>query len=401
MNTVLVRVGDLAQQIRGVTYSKSEAAGAHAPGFLPVLRAGNITNHGLTYTDLVFVPESRVNPRQKIRRHDVLIAASSGSLDVVGKAGKAQADFNGGFGAFCKVLRPNERVDPNYFAHFFKTANYRRTISSLAAGANINNLRSQHLDDLEIPLPSIVEQRRIAAILDQADAMRVKRREALAHLDDLTQSIFLDMFGDSSTTNGHDWDLKTIGAVSDIQGGLTVNSARKTNPIEVPYLRVANVHRGRLELAQIKSLRATEREIDRTRLQVGDLLVVEGHGNADEIGRGALWDGSIDGCVHQNHLIRVRFDRRSVLPVYGSAFINSQAGRRHLLRAGKTTSGLNTISVSDVRSTPIVTPPVRLQEAFVHRLDEILSLQALQKQAATHLDSLFASLQSRAFSGEV
>jgi type I restriction enzyme S subunit len=399
VTTVLARVGDLAQQIRGVTYSKSEAASAPAPGFLPVLRAGNITEHGLTFTDLVYVPEARVNARQRIRRHDVLIAASSGSLDVVGKAGRAQADFDGGFGAFCKVLRPSERVDPGYFAHFFKTMDYRRTISSLAAGANINNLRSQHLDDLQIPLPPLVDQRRIAEILDEADALRAKRRQALVHLNDLTQSIFLDMFGDPSTARGHDWELATIGAVADIQGGLTVNSARKRNPIEVPYLRVANVHRGRLELAEIKTLRATEREIDRTRLQLGDLLVVEGHGNADEIGRGALWDGSIDGCVHQNHLIRVRFDQRFVLPVYGSGVINSQGGRRHLLRAGKTTSGLNTISVSDVRSTPIATPPVRLQETFAHRFDGIRSLQASQQRAVVHLDALFASLQARAFAG--
>ncbi|MBK6865073.1 MAG: restriction endonuclease subunit S [Ideonella sp.] len=105
---------------------------------------------------------------------------------------------------------PNDKVDAGYLAQFFKTPSYRRTISSLAAGANINNLKSEHLDDLLIPLPPFPEQRRIAAILDQADALRAKRREALAQLDSLTQSIFIEMFGDP-IANPLGWALVEIG----------------------------------------------------------------------------------------------------------------------------------------------------------------------------------------------
>src|SRR5207253_481292 len=135
---------------------------------LPVLRAGNITDEGLVFDDLIFVPAHRISEKQKIRRHDVVIAASSGSLDVVGKAAPALADYEAGFGAFCKVLRPNTKVDPSYFAHFFKTRDYRQRISVAAAGININNLRNEDLDQLELPLPSLPEQRRIAEVLDLA-----------------------------------------------------------------------------------------------------------------------------------------------------------------------------------------------------------------------------------------
>jgi hypothetical protein len=138
-----------------------------------------------------------------------------------------------------------------------------------------------------------------------------------------------------------------------VQGGLQVSSARKTCPREVPYLRVANVFRGFLDLSVIKTLRATDAEIARTTLVRDDLLIVEGHGNPHEIGRGALWDGSISGCVHQNHIIRVRLDGEKLVPIYACEYLNSPGGRRHLLRAGKTTSGLNTISVSEVRAAPI------------------------------------------------
>src|SRR5690606_9632962 len=152
-----------------------------------------------TYDNLVYVPSSKISPKQKVKKNDVVVAASSGSIEVIGKAARALEDFGGGFGAFCKVLRPNGRVDPAYFWHFFRTPDYRRKVSFLAAGANINNLRNEDLDNLQILLPPLGEQKRIAGILDAADMLRAKRREALAQLDTLLQSTFLNMFGDPVT----------------------------------------------------------------------------------------------------------------------------------------------------------------------------------------------------------
>ncbi len=309
-------------------------------------------------------------------------------------------NLNMGFGAFCKVLRPNSKIDHAYFAHFFKTKSYRQKVSSLAAGANINNLRNEHLDDLPFPLPPREEQRRIAAILDQAETLRTQRRTALALLDSLTQSLFLDMFGDP-VANPKGWSMSTIGDLAEVQGGLQVTSARKNLPSEVPYLRVANVYRGVLDLSEIKTIRATPAEIQRTTLVKNDLLVVEGHGNPNEIGRAALWNGDIEQCVHQNHLIRARFDFKKVEPVFASEYVNSPGGRQHLLRAGKSTSGLNTISVSNVRETPIALPHLPLQQTFATRIASIEVLKATHRRALAALDALFASLQQRAFAGQL
>ncbi len=195
----VVQVGEIASQIRGVTYAKSDIADGPKDGFTAVLRANNITEEGLYFSDLVHVRSKCVATKQMLRMGDILIAASSGSLSVVGKAAQAEADHEMGFGAFCKVVRPGPRVDPRYLGHFFRTGDYRRKISSLAAGANINNLKSEHIDELKIPLPPLPEQRRIAGILDQADALRRLRRVSLARLSDLSQAIFYEMFGDPIT----------------------------------------------------------------------------------------------------------------------------------------------------------------------------------------------------------
>jgi type I restriction enzyme S subunit len=130
-------------------------------------------------------------------------------------------------------------------------------------------------------------------------------------------------------------------------------------------------------------------------------LIVEGHGDPAEIGRGALWNGSIAGCVHQNHIIRVRFKDEKLVPPYVCEYLNSAGGRRHLLRAGKTTSGLNTISISDARATPVALPPVPLQHEFARRVAAVEKLKTAHRASLADMDALFASLQHRAFRGEL
>jgi type I restriction enzyme, S subunit len=116
---------------------------------------------------------------------------------------------------------------------------------------------------------------------------------------------------------------------------------------------------GNLELSEIKLIRMTESERERTLLQTGDVLIVEGHGNPKEIGRAAVWDGSIDPCTHQNHLIRVRVYKDLLAPHFLETFLNSESGRSILIKSGKTTSGLNTISTRNVKAVQLLLPPLK------------------------------------------
>ncbi len=312
----------------------------------------------------------------------------------------ARPDFAGICSTDILPVLPGPELDRGYLAWLLLTPEMVSSAASRATGANLPRLSPNALAEMKIPLPPLPEQRRIAEILDKADALRAKRRAALAQLDTLTQSIFLDMFGDPAT-NPKGWSVSLVGAVADVQGGLQVTTARAKLPREVPYLRVANVYRGCLNLSEVKTIRTMDAEFARTKLLKDDLLLVEGHGNPAEIGRGALWDGSIEGCVHQNHLIRVRFDAARVAPLYASEYVNSPWGRQHLLRAGKTTSGLNTISVSEVRETPVALPPIELQREYACRVTAVDRFRATQRASLAELDRLFSSLQHRAFRGEL
>lgn len=292
------------------------------------------------------------------------------------------------------------KVLPSYLAYFLRSAEFLSFANTVVAGAKMPRMVMSEFWKYEAPLPPLPEQRRIAAILDKADALRTQRREALAHLDRLAQAIFVEMFGDP-VTNPKGWPVVDVGSISDVQGGLQVTTARKNLPVEVPYLRVANVHRGRLELGEVKTIRATENEVARTKLNPQDVLVVEGHGNPEEVGRAAIWNGEVAGCVHQNHLIRVRFIAERVLPTYACAYLNSSGGRQHLLRAGKTTSGLNTISVSNVRAVPVALPTLVAQKTYEAQVAEVDGLKATHRQSELEGERFFAALQHRAFRGEL
>ncbi|WP_137159439.1 hypothetical protein [Blastococcus sp. CCUG 61487] len=250
-----------------------------------------------------------------------------------------------------------------------------------------------------MPTPALEEQRRIADILDHVEHVRAMRHKGIGLLGELKDSVFHRMFADPGHVTrfgrGH------LGDAAGIQGGLQVTKTRDTLPLRAPYLRVANVHRGRLDLSEVKDIGVTEGELARVLLQAGDLLLVEGHGNSGEIGRAAMWDGSVQGCVHQNHLIRVRPDRTRLLPSFVEAYLNSRAGRRHLLRSANTTSGLNTISTSVVKQTPVMFPPIGLQREFEVRLEAISRQLRLSRAHVHEVDALASALNHRAFRGKL
>lgn len=167
MSTCNASIGELAEIIRGVTYDKTDARGTPSSGYLPLLRATNIEAGRLSFDSPVFVPTSVVSDAQMLRPGDIVIAASSGSLSVVGKAALLHNSWIGTFGAFCYVVRPKgDLVLPEYLAHFMQTSEYRGCVSNLAAGVNINNLRRQHIQGIRIPYISPQQQRLTVDALD-------------------------------------------------------------------------------------------------------------------------------------------------------------------------------------------------------------------------------------------
>jgi len=137
------------------------------PAFVPMLRATNVQGGLVLDNDLVYVPESVVAPAQLLRVGDIVVAASSGSVSVVGKSAMLKHEWHGAFGAFCTVLRTKPGIDAAYIGHYVASPAVRTRWSSLAAGTSINNLKRQHFEETVVPLPPVDEQRRIVAVIEE------------------------------------------------------------------------------------------------------------------------------------------------------------------------------------------------------------------------------------------
>jgi type I restriction enzyme S subunit len=382
-----------------VTFAKEDATSDQLPESVGVVRAGNIVEGELQADDLVFVPATKVAEKQILRRHDVLIATSSGSLDVVGKAARVREDQAVAFGAFCKVLRPSNRIDPGYFAHYFQTIEYRRHVSSVAAGANINNLKNADLDDIEIPLPSIEEQRRLASILDAADALRTKRRRALAKLDTLTQAIFIDMFGDFDA-NTLRWSAVELGnIVSESRLGLVRGAGELDDEHPIPYIRMNAIgSNGELDLANVRRTLAAAAEIKSGRLEPGDLLF-NTRNSRELVGKTAIFRGN-GTFVFNNNILRLRFTTEAN-PEYVNAAIRQPIVQRSLEVRKAGTTNVFAIYFKDLATVQMPLPPIDLQREFAGRIEALRNLVVPLETSATALDMVFAALQHRAFRGDL
>jgi type I restriction enzyme S subunit len=199
------------------------------------------------------------------------------------------------------------------------------------------------------------------------------------------------------------WCWASVGQVAEIQGGIQKQPTRAPKGNAFPYLRVGNVLRDRLDLSRIERFELADGELDRLRLEAGDLLVVEGNGSRNEIGRAALWRGEIENCVHQNHIIRVRF--KGGLPEFLSGYWNSPPGMARVAAQSASTSGLYTLSVGKVSDLPIPLPPLLEQREIVAEVDKCCSnlehnVMALEVMGVRS-SRLRQSILKRAFEGKL
>lgn len=300
------------------------------------------------------------------------------------------------------IVFRSDRFDRKYLRHVLIGDPFHREFMNTVAGVGGSLLRARpaHVSKIKIPLPPLSEQKRIAEILDGAEALRSKRRAALALLDELTQSIFLDMFGDP-VSNPKGWDdSRTLADVASIGSGIT-KGRRTSEPVRaVPYLAVVNVQDKMLDLSVVKTIEATEKEIDRYRLKKNDLLLTEG-GDADKLGRGTLWNVELSECIHQNHIFRVRLTTNDVAPLFLNWLVGGQRGKSYFLSQAKQTTGIATINMTQLKAFPMLIPSRKLQDDFTKRILRIEDIRSSKMSSLNELDQLFASLQHRAFRGEL
>jgi type I restriction enzyme S subunit len=284
---------------------------------------------------------------------------------------------------------------PKYVFRFLQSPSGRSQILSDFRGATVGGISRGFVERVRLPLPPLVEQRRVAAILDKADAIRRRRRDGLPLLDEFLRSAFLEMFGDP-VRNERAWEILRLDDLAEIMSGVTMGRKLPASQArQVPYLRVANVQDGRVDVADLKTTPATPEEIHKCRLRTGDIVLTEG-GDRDKLGRGAVWHGEIPECIHQNHIFRVRVDGR-FSPEYVSALLGSAYGKRYFLKAAKQTTGIASINRTQLGRFPVPAAPLALQRRYEAAVRQTLALELRLKTAAAATAELAESLAEQVF----
>ncbi|WP_298884965.1 restriction endonuclease subunit S [uncultured Bradyrhizobium sp.] len=179
---------DLFTLVRGVSYEKSEASNVPAPGLVPILRANNISGGQIVADEFVYVPSRRVSPEQYLRQGDLLIAASSGSRNIVGKAAKVDGGLGTfAFGAFCVVARPKRAELSSWLYSYMRSAAYRDYVERVALGININNLRTSDLKSMPVQVAPLQEQQRVVAKIESLSLKSRRARDQLKAIPRLVE----------------------------------------------------------------------------------------------------------------------------------------------------------------------------------------------------------------------
>lgn len=310
----------------------------------------------------------------------------------------ARPDFEGVCSTDILPILPGPKVNRGYLLHFLRRPEMVSFASSRTSGANLPRLSPNELAAFRIPLPPLPEQKRIADILDKADSLRRKRQEARLLTQNMPLSAFRETFRDYLNPDAAQYLLSDAAeVVSGVAKGRKLNGAVTRL---VPYLRVANVQAGYLDLSEIKTIPAKESEIKDLALQHGDVVMTEG-GDHDKLGRGALWEHDVPDCIHQNHVFRVRTDRQKLLPTFFVHYLQTELAKGYFLRCAKKTTNLASINMTQLRALPVPQPPLKLQQRFDDELRTIRDVIDRQNIGQTDADSLFHSLVQRAFKGEL
>lgn len=322
------------------------------------------------------------------------------ALGLVNRLGFGSTEFH--------VLRALPGTDSRFLFHWTQAAELRKAAEAMMTGsAGQRRVPTDFFQRFRVPAVSLPEQRFIAKVLDTADEALRQTEALLGKLKQMKQGLMRDLFTRGLDENGRfrnpvahpeqykesalgpiprEWQVRRLDDLAEISSGVTLGRGNiDMGVVELPYLRVANVQDGYLDLTDVKTVIVRRNEVERFALRPGDVLMNEG-GDFDKLGRGAVWEGQISPCLHQNHVFRVRSLEGLLDPYFLAAFSGSAAGKKYFVLSSKQSTNLASINSTQLKAYPVPCPSlpeqkriaaairahdarIRAEEAYLNKLE--------------------------------
>ena len=288
-------------------------------------------------------------------------------------------------------------INPAYARYCFCGHTFRCQIGNITKkSVNQASFAVKDLKQIKMEVPSLDVQNKVVVILDRVQKIIDMRNNALASLDDLIKARFVEMFGDMYL-NSKGWSEAKLESMADVVSGITKGRKTKSEDLtEVPYMAVSNVKDGYIDWTTVKTIEATQQEIEQYRLLADDVLMTEG-GDPDKVGRGAIIKEPLENCIHQNHIFRVRLDESVMLPEFFAEYLQHQRSKRYFLGCAKQTTGIASINMTQLRALPVLMPPLSKQEEFVLFKAQVNKSKVAVQKALDETQLLFDSLMQQYF----
>lgn len=400
MSWPLVKIGDLA------TINPRLPKGVNQTQDVSFLGMASVSEEGRIIDQEIRILSETKKGFTYFERDDVLLAKITPCFENGKAVCVSELNTQIGFGSTeFHVIRAKDGVlDSKYLFYMIWSKRFRfYGERAMSGAAGQKRVPTDFVKNYEIPLPypdepekSIKEQKRIVAILDKADTIRCKRKEAVKLSEDLLNSLFLDMFGDP-VVNQKGWDIKPLkDQVIHANNGISRRRKEVDNVGDI-VIRLQDVHYDGIRFnKELNRIRLDSKEKNRYCVDVGDILFIRVNGNPDYVGRSAVFKGFSEKIYHNDHLIRIKIGS-AYLPEFISYCFNQKGGRKIISTQIKTSAGQHTISQGGIEQLEFYRPPLALQEKFVQVMTKVSQIPF----GSFDGESLFDSLSQRAFLGEL
>lgn len=404
-NWCWIELGKLTSMKSGFPFDSKRFTRSKSANARPLIRIRDVVNGATeTYTD-------QECPKEYVIKKGKILIGMDGDFNV-GKWQSEDALLNQ---RVCCIQSCSSLYLDDFL--FYYLPDPLKKINDATPSVTVKHLSTKTLAITPVPVPPLPEQQRIVnrieSLFAKLDEAKQKAQDALDSFETRKAAILHKAFTGELTAQWRkehgvgmeSWETHELVECFEIVSGIQKTPARTPRDNPIPYLAVANVYRDKIDLSEIRYFEVTSEELEKLKLQDKDILIVEGNGSGNEIGRCAMWHNELPLCIHQNHIIRMRNKTADVLPEYVLYYLNSQVGKSVMRERAKTTAGLFNLSAGKVKTIPLPFAPLDEETEIVRLLDDLLAKEQQAKEAAEgvleQIDLIKKAILARAFRGEL